>query len=152
MYFFLPDEGVSVNEVIENNNLFDIMYTSLNDYTDADYWDVKLSVPKFDVSGDVDLKSGLQTLGVTDVFDSSAADFSPLLVEADGVSVSSVQHAARVTVDEEGCTAAAFTKVVYGMGGPTSNGPLDFILDRPFVFSIADGRDSVLFVGVVEQP
>lgn len=152
MYFFLPDEGVSVNEVIQNNNLFDVMHNSLNDDVDGGFWDVKLCVPKFDVSGDVDLKSGLQELGVTDVFDSTKTDFSPMLVEADGIAVSSVQHAARVTIDEEGCTAAAFSRTDYGMGAPESNGPLDFILDRPFVFCIADGFESVLFAGVVEHP
>lgn len=152
MYFFLPDEGVSVNDVLRNNNLFEVIHTSMNEITLSDFWDVKLSVPKFDVSGDVDLKSGLQNLGVKDVFDSAKADFSPMLVEADGVAVSSVQHAARVTIDEEGCTAAAFTVMPYGMGAPESKGELDFVLDRPFAFCIADGYESVLFAGVVEQP
>lgn len=152
MYFFLPDEGVSVNEVIKRNNLFDIMNTFLNDDAAGGFWEVQLSVPKFDVSGDVDLKNGLQKLGVTDIFDSDTADFSPMLVESKGIAVSSVQHAARVTIDEEGCTAAAFTRTAYGMGAPESNGQLDFVLDRPFLFCIADGYDSVLFAGVVEQP
>lgn len=152
MYFFLPDEGVSVNEVIKRNNLFDIMHTSLNDDADGGFWEVKLSLPKFDISGDVDLKNGLQKLGVIDIFDSAAADFTPMLVEANGVAVSSIQHSARVTVDEQGCTAAAFTRTDYGMGGPQSNGELDFVLDRPFIFCIGDGYDSVLFAGVVEQP
>lgn len=152
MYFFLPDEGVSVNDMLRNNNLCDVLVNNEIGDTWNHYWNVKLRVPKFDVSDDVDLKSGLQALGVTDIFDSDSADFSPMLVETDGVTISSVQHAARVSIDEEGCTAAAFTRTEYGMGGPGSNGPLDFILDRPFVFCIADGYDSVLFAGVVEQP
>ena len=155
MYFFLPDEGVSVNDMLRNNNLCDLLVYDQNsaykDYSNH-YWDVKLSVPKFDVSQDVDLKSGLQALGVIDVFDSSSADFSPMLVEADGVAVSSIQHTARVSIDEEGCTASAFSRTVYGMGAPEANGQLDFILDRPFVFCIGDGHDSMLFAGVVEQP
>lgn len=152
MYFFLPNEGVSVNDVLRNNNLFEAMHSPMNEITLSDFWDVKLSVPKFDVSGDFDLKSGLQELGVTDVFDSTKADFSPMLVESDGVAVSSVRHAARVMIDEEGCTAAAFTVMPYGMGAPESKGELDFVLDRPFVFCIADGYESILFAGVVEQP
>ncbi len=155
MYFFLPDEGVSVNDMLRNNNLSEVLIYDQNS-SDKDmsnhFWDVKLGVPKFDVSDDVDLKSGLQALGVTDIFNSNTANFSPMLVESKGVAVSSVQHAARVTIDEEGCTAAAFTRTEYGMGAPESNGQLDFILDRPFLFCIADGYDSVLFAGVVEQP
>ncbi len=155
MYFFLPNEGVSVNDMLRNNNLCDLLVYD-QDSADKDlsnhFWDVKLSVPKFDVSQDVDLKSGLQALGVADIFDSNSADFSPMLVEADGVAVSSIQHAAKVSIDEEGCTASAFTRTDYGMGAPEANGQLDFILDRPFVFCIGDGHDSVLFAGVVEQP
>lgn len=155
MYFFLPDEDVSVNDMLRNNNLCDMLIydqnSSIKDETNH-FWDVKLSVPKFDVSGDVDLKEGLQKLGVTDIFESNLADFSPMLVEADGVAVSSIQHAARVSIDEKGCTAAAFTRTDYGMGAPETNGSLDFILDRPFVFCIGDGHDSLLFAGVVEQP
>lgn len=152
MYFFLPDEGVSVNDMIRNNNLCDILVNSEVGDTWNRYWNVKLRVPKFDVSDDADLKSGLQKLGVTDIFDSGTADFSSMLVAGDDVAVSSIQHAARVCIDEEGCTASAFTRTEYGMGAPESNGDLDFILDRPFVFCIADGYDSVLFAGVVEQP
>ncbi len=155
MYFFLPNEGVSVNDMLRNNNLCDLLVYDQNS-ADKDlsnhFWDVKLSVPKFDVSQDVDLKSGLQALGVTEIFDSNSADFSPMLVEADGVAVSSIQHAAKVSIDEEGCTASAFTRADYAMGAPEANGQLDFILDRPFVFCIGDGHDSLLFAGVVEQP
>ncbi len=155
MYFFLPDEDISVNDMLRNNNLCDMLIydqnSSIKDESNH-FWDVKLSVPKFDVSGDANLKEGLQKLGVTDIFESNLADFSPMLVEADGVAVSSIQHAARVSIDEEGCTAAAFTRTDYGMGAPEANGSLDFILDRPFVFCIGDGHDSLLFAGVVEQP
>jgi serine protease inhibitor len=49
-------------------------------------------------------------------------------------------------------SAAAFTRTDYGMGAPQSKGELDFILDRPFVFCIADGYESILFAGVVEHP
>ena len=155
MYFFLPDEGVSVNDMLRNNNLCDVLVYDQNASSKDEsnhFWDVKLRVPKFDISDDVDLKSGLRALGVTDIFDGDRADFGPMLAEPNGVAVSSVQHAARVSIDEQGCTAAAFTRTDYGMGAPESNGELDFILDRPFVFCIADGHDSILFAGVVEQP
>lgn len=70
---------------------------------------VNLSVPKFDVSSDLNLNKSLQALGVTDVFDSDAADFSPVIENADGVFLSRAEHAARVAIDEEGVTAAAYT-------------------------------------------
>ena len=39
---------------------------------------VHYSVPKFDVSSEMQLADGLKKLGVTDVFDSTVSDFSPL--------------------------------------------------------------------------
>ncbi len=153
MVFVLPDEGVTVNEVMQKDSLYSVLAEVPHPKAESALWKVTLTMPKFDVSGDVDLKGGLQKLGVTDIFNSAAADFSPLLVESEGVSVSSIQHAARVTVDEQGCTAAAFSRSDMGWGEPENNGPLAFTLDRPFLFFITNhNQGAVLFAGVVEQP
>lgn len=45
---------------------------------------VRWSVPKFDVHSSMDLAELLQDMGVTDAFDKSKADFSPLSDEAAG--------------------------------------------------------------------
>ncbi len=153
MVLVLPDEGVTVNEVIRKDSLYSVLAEVSHPKVESALWKVTLTMPKFDVSGDVDLKGGLQKLGVTDIFNSAAADFSPLLVESEGVSMSSIQHAARVTVDEQGCTAAAFSRSDMGWGEPENNGPLAFTLDRPFLFFITNhNQGAVLFAGVVEQP
>lgn len=153
MVLVLPDEGVSVNEVVRKEGLYSVLSNTPHADVEKARWLVTLTMPKFDVSGDVDLRSGLQALGVTDIFDSTAADFSPLLVEPEGVAVSAIQHATRVTVDEEGCTAAAFQRSDLGYGMPEHNGPLAFTLDRPFLFFITHHtQGAVLFAGVVEQP
>ena len=74
---------------------------------------IDLSVPKFDVSADTDLSGALRALGVTDVFDAGKADFSPLTDKADSIFLSAqAKHAARVTIDEEGVVAAAYTVMV----------------------------------------
>lgn len=59
----------------------------------------------------------------------------------------------RVTTDEEGVEAAAYT--VFSLSA-TSAGEmpeeLDFVLDRPFLFAIT-GQDGLpLFVGAVNHP
>ena len=95
--------------------------------------------------------AGLQALGVTDVFDEERADFSPL--SDDGGCLTRIQHAARVMVDEEGCTAAAFTvELKDGSMMPKDPPRVDFHLDRPFLFYITGDTGNVLFSGVVEQP
>ena len=68
------------------------------------------------------------------------------------IAVSQAAHAARVTVDEEGCTAAAFTVISAATGTPMVEEEADFVLDRPFLFCITGESGLPLFVGVVHTP
>lgn len=106
MWFLLPDEGVSPEELLAGGAALDFLRAP-GEWENAREVTVHLSVPKFDVRSDLDLISGLQTMGITDVFDATTSDFTPLMDGAEGLSVTQAQHAARVTIDEEGCTAAA---------------------------------------------
>ena len=85
----------------------------LGDGAESTYAEVHWSVPKFDVTSTLQLRDALQALGVVDAFDPNAADFTPLAEpNADApLYVSSVEHAARVKVDEQGCEAAAYTVI-----------------------------------------
>ena len=118
----------------------------------AEYLLVDMAVPKFDVVSDRNLADGLKALGVTDVFDAEKSDFGGILTEqTDPVWVDQVQHAARVAIDEEGVTAAAYTvEILCGSGAPQQT--LEFTLDRPFMFAITGPGETVLFTGVVENP
>ncbi len=158
MMFILPDEGVSVDDVLASDELVTLLCseTSRESYG---YALVDFSMPKFDVVSDIDLSAGLKALGVTDVFDSSVSDFSPLTDSFDGLSVSQAQHAARVSIDEKGCVAVAYSAITVGAGGGE---PIKAALklDRPFIFAITvptflpDGSisNTLLFVGVVNMP
>lgn len=151
MYLILPDEGVSVEEVVSDPELMDLLFrTYENPWENQKTLKVNLSMPKFDVASDLDLTEGLKNLGVTDVFDESVSDFTPM-TEKPGLYVSEAVHAARVKVDEEGCEAAAYTVMMVNataMMPPEEE--IDFVLDRPFVFVITTGVP--LFIGVVNQP
>ena len=113
---------------------------------------MNLAVPKFDVSSDLNLNAGLQALGVTDVFSDDTADFSPMIENADGVFLSSAKHAARVAIDEEGVTAAAYTVMMEAGAAEPPDEEIDFTLDRPFVFAITSQDGLPLFIGVVNTP
>ena len=109
-----------------------------------------LSIPKFDISSDLDLSSGLQALGVTDCF-SESADFSPVMGD-DFAAISKVDHAVRVAIDEEGVTAAAATVMVAAVGilqRPPET--VYFNVDRPFLFVITGKSGLPLFVGEVNR-
>ena len=150
MYFFLPDEGVSVDSLITDEQVLQVLQEGYNSEL-FHHLLVEMSIPKFDVVSDKNLIDGLQALGVTDVFDAAKGDFGGILTEqTDPMWVSKVQHAARVAIDEEGVTAAAYTVEMLGMGAPLEE--MKFVADRPFLFAITGPGNTILFTGVVENP
>ena len=96
---------------------------------------VNLSVPKFDVSSTVNLKDGLNKLGVTKVFDIENSDFSAITSDTP-VYVSAVNQSARVEIDEKGVKAAAYIEIPAAGAAMPPEEIIDFVIDRPFVFVI----------------
>lgn len=153
MWLILPDEGVSTDALLADAEAVEFLRYAegyAEDWENSKFLTVNFSVPKFDVSGETDLTEGLRALGVTDAFDLDTADFSPLSDKA--LCVSKALHGARVAIDEEGVTAAAYT--VMGLVGasmpPTDE--VDFVLNRPFLFLVTGETGQPLFAGVVNQP
>lgn len=151
MWLILPDEGITVAELAKDGELLELI--------SGEQWEnckdimVNLSMPKFDVSSSMDLGDDLQAMGITDVFDDTLSDFSPLTSDMENIYVSEAVHTARVMVDEEGCTATAFTVLEAAAGeAPGETDEIDFILDRPFLFVITNESGLPLFAGVVNQP
>ena len=149
MWFFLPDEGVRPEALLSDPDFYRILYAP-NDWEDQTGLFVNLAVPKFDISAEKDVADALKDLGVTDAFSPFAADFSPLCDQQ--AWVGGVTHAARVVIDEEGCTAVAFTAIPTAGAAPPPPDEVDFVLDRPFVFVITGMDNLPLFVGVVQNP
>ncbi len=148
MWFFLPDEGVRPEELLANPQV-DALLEDCLAYEQQKFLTVNFKLPKFDVMSEIALGKALQELGVHKVF-TAAADFSPTSEDAQ-VYLSGAKHAARVMVDEDGVTGAAYTLMLLGAGMPPEE-TVDFFLDRPFLF-VVQGHDGVpLFVGVVNRP
>ena len=109
-----------------------------------------LRLPRFAARASVDLAGPLKALGIVDAFDPALADLSGISPE--GLSVGAVVHQAFVEVAEKGTEAAAATVVESGDSG-FERPPLDFRIDRPFLWFIRDRvTGSVLFMGRVEDP
>ncbi len=151
MKLILPDEGVSVDELLADEQAMSYML-SREGWENSKFLKVNMSVPKFDIVSDIDLVDGLKKMGVTDVFDASVSDFTPMTADMDGIAVSQAKHAARVTIDEEGCTAAAYTVIAMAGGAMPPDEEVDFVLNRPFVFVLASMDGLPLFTGVVNNP
>ena len=166
MWLILPDEGYDLDQLLGSGEAMEFLLADKwGDYNEQTnmmeggwegqkYLKINLSMPRFDVSSDLDLIGGLQALGVTDVFDMGVSDFDPLGAStSDPLYVSQVKHAARVKVDEEGCEAAAYTVIMNDAGAAMPpDDEVDFILDRPFFFAITGDSGLPLFTGVVNQP
>lgn len=156
MWLFLPDEGLSPEQIMENGDIFSFLAQDPTGYGSAyankKELKVNLSLPKFDIACQAELKEQLKSLGITDIFQMGRADFSPILTVDDGGFISEVKHAARVAVDEEGVTAAAFTLILRAGAGMPPEDEMDFILDRPFAFVIESQDRLPLFAGIVNQP
>lgn len=152
MWFILPDEGVSVDQLLQDGQAMEFLVTNQYEWDDNKYLIVNLSVPKFDVVSDMDLSSGLKALGVTDIFNPIISDFSPMTANTEEVFLSQAAHAARVMIDEEGCTAVAYTVMANAGAAMPPDEEIDFTLDRPFLFVITGAGNMPLFVGIVNQP
>ncbi len=153
LWFVLPDEGTSPEELLADGQALDFLLAG-NQWKNQTRRIVHLSVPKFDVSSDLDLIPGLKELGIRDVFDGTVSDFSPITEDpaAGGAELSQAQHAARVSIDEEGCQAAAYTVLMLAGGAMPPEEEVDFVLDRPFLFGITGEDGLPLFIGIVNQP
>ena len=161
MWYILPDEGVTPEELLQDPQL--LSFLSAEEPRDSngdnrEYVFINLAVPKFDVEDELEMTNDLQAMGVTDIFDRTVSDFTPLIrdpkAEEMGVWLSEAKQATRVLVDENGCEATTYIKFNFGAGtGGPPNDEVDFVLDRPFLFAVTNGTNGLpLFVGIVNQP
>lgn len=152
MLFLLPDEGVTPEELLMDGEVVDFLLSGGQDWVNNKFLVVNKSIPKFDISSELDLIPGLKALGVTDVFDELASDFTPMTTDRDDICVSKAAHAARAAIDEEGVVAAAYTVMAASGAAMPPEEEIDFILDRPFLFAITGADELPLFVGIVNTP
>lgn len=118
-------------------------------------YSVQLSLPRFDVDTHAALEDTLGALGMTDLFEPTAADLTGITAQ-DRLFVSTVVHQANIGVDEKGVEASAATAVLGMTGGclgPSPAKTITFRLDHPFLFFVRDiATGAILFMGRVVDP
>ena len=153
MWFILPDEDKSVDDVLNSGEYMEMITNSETfPYENHKWMKVNLSVPKFDISSSVDLEPALKEMGLNGLFDPFGNDFSPSVNSETPVYLDSINQDTRVTIDEDGVKAASYIILDFGAGAaPPPDEIIDFFLDRPFVFAIT--TESIpMFVGTVNNP
>ena len=154
MWLILPHEGTSPEMLSRDPALFRFLADPYS-WKQQKYLSVHMQVPKFDISSDLDLTSGLQAMGIHQVFGDSA-DFSPLADPASSPDLkpklTQCSHAVRLSVDEEGISASASVQMAMAGTGAPPFEEIDFILDRPFLFVLQSRDELPLFAGIVNNP
>ena len=142
MYILLPDKGVSATQLL--GKLDKSAWANMKSSLKSEYAYVKM--PKFEVKLDENLNEMLSTLGINNMFLSSA-DFSRMSEEP--LYVDYLKQVAKINVNETGTVAAAVS--VAGMDGSTGlepPKPVAFIADHPFLFAIEEKTTgTILFMG-----
>ena len=110
-----------------------------------------LALLRFKMEYAVVLNDPLKALGMKQAF-AKTANFSAMAGEP--LYVSEVKQNSFVDVNEEGTEAAAVTTVhMQATGRPLPEKMFEMIVDRPFLFVIADDQTkSILFMGVIYDP
>ncbi|XP_068108499.1 alpha-1-antiproteinase-like [Hyperolius riggenbachi] len=108
---------------------------------------VGLQIPRFSISGSLELKDVLAKLGIVDLF-SDSADLTGV-TGAPNLKVSKAIHKAKISIDEKGTEAAA-TTVVEAI--PMSLPPT-ITFNHPFILSVYDhASKTVLFFAKIANP
>ncbi|XP_037012325.2 serpin B10 [Artibeus jamaicensis] len=142
--FILLPEDVSGLKQLEKAATFE----QLGEWTSEDMMElyhVKLHLPKFKLEESYDLKSALSSMGMSDAFDQSKADFSGMSAGRQ-LFLSEVFHKSFVEINEQGTEASAGTGSEVGFRSrPLS---IDFNADHPFLFFIRHNKTKcILFYG-----
>ena len=149
MWLILPDEDKTIADVLERGE-----YAALfsEDTQQRAYKKVNLSLPKFDIDSEASLRPALESMGLGELFEPLGNDFTPSIISSDPTFLENIRQQSRVTVDEEGVTAASYLELDFGAGAAQPPEEIiDFVLDRPFLFAIT--KNTVpLFMGTVEKP
>lgn len=144
MFFVLPQEGTAPEELLSDTSFLSSLSSGA---ADVQYGTVEWSVPKFDLSADLNLINTLKGLGITDLLEAGKADLSGLT--SLDTFLTQAEQMTRVSVDEEGVEAAAVTILAPGAGAPPEETCV-MNLNRPFLFVLRN-QGVPLFVGVVNE-
>lgn len=140
MVVMLPHEGKTTQDIVDNINWNKLDF--IPSY-------VNLELPRFKAAYKYELqKQILPEMGMQQAF-TPEADFSGIS-KGSGIRISRVIHKTYVDVNEEGTEAAAVTAVEVELTAVPNPSPIDFIVNKPFVFVIRENSTGViLFAGKI---
>ena len=143
----LPKEGVSLaeyTEVLDGKALSELL-------ANPKAGTVYTSIPKFETEYSAEMSDTLKSMGMTDAFDSDAADFLKLgRSDAGNIFINRVLHKTFISVGEKGTKAGAATVVDMFDNAADPTEAKKIYLDRPFVYMLVDCENNIpFFIGTM---
>ena len=112
---------------------------------------VKVNLPEFNISNKINIQAFLKEIGITYLFDNHA-NFSKIDKE-DLIYLSKFKQQNKIEVDEKGTKAYSKTTIVGRTKSKVSRiVPITFKANRPFYFTIVNGKNNILLFGRLIDP
>ena len=147
----LPKEGMSVSDFVSSLDGETVRELLEN----PQYATIHTAIPKFESEYDVEMSEILKSMGITDAFDDTRADFDGLDSSSEGVIyISAVLHKTFISVGEKGTKAGAVTVVELSdtAADVGIEQPKEVYLDRPFVYMLIDCENNIpFFIGTMND-
>ena len=140
MYILLPDTTSDLPTL--ENSLSDDTLHSLDQHLDPQPRLTFVTLPRFRLEQSLDLVTPLRRLGAVQMFLPGSADFSGMTGQ-ERIHVDAIVQKAFIEVTESGTEAAAATGVTFRSGSVEE--PLEFLVDRPFLFLIKDEETNMVW-------
>jgi serpin B len=147
LYMFLPARGTSPEQILTEESVQEVLHAEASSSV------LDLSMPRFTIDFNSDLRESLTRLGMGIAFQYPGADFSSL--GAPPFYIGGVLHKTRLEMDEEGTVAAAATATIMEAMSlmPQRIERKVLVFDRPFAVVLRDSMNgTIVFVGVVYEP
>ena len=147
MIILLPKKNTGLPGIEKSLN-----WNNYVEYTNAMVYNrIKISIPKFNMKSEFELKESLSDMGMPLAF-SKEADFSGITGNKD-LMIDKVIHKTFIKIDETGTEAAGSTAVVLIEKSGMPQDPIEFTANHPFIFVIKDNTNNcILFIGRVSNP
>lgn len=153
MMLFLPDSfDIKVEDIMCKPDLFNMVKNGWL-YDNTEDANIHIVIPEFEASSNGDIKSKLENLGLSKIFDAGICDFTNLNKGTKPLYVGDVVQASRIKVNKDGVEAAAAVEMttIVGCALPFAKKKVEFILDRPFGYVLLGAGGVPVMSGIINQ-
>jgi serine protease inhibitor len=147
-FVILPDSGSTARQLVSEVMTAEWLSTLRAEFRSVS---VHVRMPRFEANGSFDLEPSLERFGIHQAF-TDHADFGNLAETRNDLplKVGDVSQRTFLKVDEVGTEAAAVTGMTVVVTGYVE--PIDFTVNRPFLFIVSDSAGAIPFIALIGSP